>query len=194
MQVYSVSENGALRKVKKMTMVQDRVYLVDDIKIIYLWFGLKASNKKMDASITKAKKLTANKEGEVDIQMIKQNEEYGSFLAIMDILKHGITENAEISRRPELEIEIEDTLELIDAGLEPDFEAEITVNAHKLAKEKKSYEELCKMLAEIQFKMMKVNPSAAKLRKKAQEIFKSSSTYEELCWLISELTILNEKG
>lgn len=194
MQLYNVAENGALRKANKMEFVQDRVYLVDDIRIIYLWFGLKASSKKKDASIQKAKKLVADKGGDADIQMLQQSKEYGSFLAIMAILEHGITEDADISRRPELELEIEDTLELMDAGLEPDFEAEITVNAHQLAKEKKSYEELCKMLAEIQFKIMKIKPSAAELKKKTQEIFKSSSTYEELCWLISEMSILNEKS
>ena len=111
----------------------------------------------------------------------------------MDMLKEGISGDSEILRRPELEIEVDDTLELIEAGLEPDFEAKITLEAYNLAKEKKSYQDLCEMLAEIQLRMMKGKFTPAQVKKKAAEIFKSSSTYDELCWLIAQMKNLEAK-
>ncbi|MFX0071209.1 MAG: hypothetical protein ACFFAO_08980, partial [Candidatus Hermodarchaeota archaeon] len=119
-------------------------------------------------------------------------KEYGSFLAVKDILLNGAATDHSIDRRPELEIEYEDTLELIEAGIDPDLEGEITIAAHNLSEEKKSYRELCRILAEKQFILLKGNkkPSEQELTKKTDEIFKSSSTYEELCWLIAELDIL----
>ena len=80
--------------------------------------------------------LSDKKENHADIQILNQKKEFGSFLAIMDMLKEGISGDSEKLRRPELEIEVDDTLELIEAGLEPDFEAKITLEAHNLAKEK----------------------------------------------------------
>ena len=107
MQLYSITENGAMRKATKMEFVQNRVYVVDDIKVVYVWFGLKASTKKKDFGIKKAKLLSKKHKPASDIQILSQKKEYGAFLAIMDILKQGITSSADL-RRPELEIEIED--------------------------------------------------------------------------------------
>ncbi|MHA1293405.1 MAG: hypothetical protein ACTSQJ_12145 [Promethearchaeota archaeon] len=195
MQLYTISENGALRKANKMEFIQNRVYLIDDIKTIYLWFGLRASNKKKDFSIKKAKILNKKRNNKGNIQIINQNKEYGSFLAIMDILKEGFKSDRSIERRPELEIEVDDTLELIEAGLDPDFEGEITIAAHKLAEEKKPYEDLCKQLAELQLMILKEkkSPTLKEIKEKAEIIYKSSSTYEEICWLIAELSRLLEK-
>ena len=46
MQLYTVYENGALRKVDKINFSESRAFLIDDIKTIYLWFGSKTSKKK----------------------------------------------------------------------------------------------------------------------------------------------------
>ena len=46
MRLFSVSENGALRKVNKIDFNENKVYLVDDFKTLYLWNGSKASKKK----------------------------------------------------------------------------------------------------------------------------------------------------
>jgi len=114
---------------------------------------------------------------------------------MMDILKKGIKQNIPSKKRPELNIEIEDTMELIDAGLDPDLEAEITVAAHNLSQQKKTYEELCEELARTQLIILKGKGKAseAEIKKKTKAIYKSSSTYEEICWLLAELRILVEK-
>jgi len=100
-----------------------------------------------------------------------------------------------IERRPELKIKFKDTMELIEIGIDPDLEAKITIAAHKLLQEKKSYKDLSIKLAELQLKLLQDKDIIPKneIQKKAEEILKSSTTYEELTWLISELDILLKK-
>ncbi len=195
MQLYSVSENGALRKITRVDFAENKIYLIDDLKSIYLWIGLKATKKKKNFSIKKANILNDKRKNTAKIHIINQNEEFGAFLAMMDILRKGIKQNIPIKKRPELSIEIEDTMELIEAGLDPDLEAEITVAAHNISQEKKTYDELCRELAETQLIILKgkVKASEVEIKKKTKEIYKSSSTYEEICWLLAELKILVER-
>jgi len=195
MLLYSVSENGALRKVKKVDFAENKVFLIDDDKTIFLWQGKKASKKKKDLSKRKAELLSEKKEEPAKIQIFEQDKEYGAFIPIMEDLKKGFGQISPIERRDELHIQYEDTLDLIEAGLTPDLEAVITVNAHNIAQEGKSYEELCKILAELQISLTKEKgkPTAKEIKKKEEEIFKSSSTYEEICWLISQIRLLKEK-
>ena len=146
MQLYSVSENGTLRKITRLPFAENSVYIIDDFKNIYLWIGKKASKKKKDLSKKKAIILNEKKDSPANIHIIPQGKEFGAFLAMMGILKKGLKNKAAIERRTELEIEYEDTMELIDLGLEPDLEGEITITAHELSQSRKSYEELCKEL------------------------------------------------
>jgi len=190
MQLYLVTESGSLRKINKIDFNENKVFLIDDIKTLYLWFGLKASKKKKDLSIKRVEKLKNQRKKSAEIKILNQNQEYGSFLAIMDILKKGLKTSGAFEKRPELKIRFNDTQELIEAGIDPDFEGEITIAAHNLAQENHSYEDLCRKLAEIQMKFIKGNASKKEIQKKTEEIFKSSSTSEELCWLIAELSKL----
>jgi len=193
--LYSVYENGAMRKVSKVDFSNTKVYLIDDFKTIYLWYGSNSSKRKRDFSKKRANSLNNKRKTTAKIQIINQDKEFGAFLAIMDLLKKGLGEDASLEKREELELEIEDTLELIESGLEMDLEAELTLAAHKLSNEKVSYEDLSRRLAELQLTLLKVNkePSEKEINKKTEDILKSSSTYEELCWIVSELEILKEK-
>jgi hypothetical protein len=195
MLLYSIAENGALRKITKVDFQAEKIFLIDDYKTLYLWIGSKASEKKKDLSIKRTEKLKTQKEKSVKIQILYQNKEFGSFLAIMDILKKGFKSIESVEKRPELKIDYKKTMELIEAGIDPDLEAEITLLAHQLALKKNSYEDLCKKLAELQLNFLKGKGKASEkdIQKKYEEIYKSSSTYEELCWLISELSVLFEK-
>ncbi len=194
-QFYSVAENGSLRKVNKIDFRDNKVFLINDIKTMYLWFGQKASKKKQDLSVKKANILNQKRKKPAKIQIIRQNKEFGSFLAMMDSLKNGLNEKKTIERRPELKIKIKSTLELIEAGLDPDLEAEITIAAHELMQQKKSYEELCRILAEIQLSILKGKKKHIEkdINNIIDEIQRSSSTYDELCWLIVELSLLKDK-
>jgi len=197
MNLYKIGVKGGLgKKVSKIDFANDGVYLIDDIKTIYLWFGKDIPENRKQLSEKKATELNNKRENPATIQLINQGKEFGAFLAIRDLLHQGLTKDAE--RRSELELQYEDAMELmelVELGFEADLEAEITISAHDISKEEKSYKELCKELAEIQLAIMKANkkPTQAEIKKKAKEIFDSSSTYEELCWLIAELRNLQEK-
>jgi len=190
MLIYSVTENGALRKVNKVDFNENKVFLIDDFKIMYIWQGQKASTKKRNFSIKRADRLKSERDKPVKIQIISQDQEYGSFLAIMDILKKGLQATESLEKRPELKIKYNQTQELIEAGLDPDFEAEITIKAHELAQKNHSYEDLARSLAILQMSFLKGKASESEIQAKTEEIIQSSSTYEELCWLIAELSDL----
>ena len=195
MQLYSVAENGALRKIKKMDFEPTKVYLIDDIKTFYIWIGNKSSNKKVEYSNKRANDLNKKREKDAKIVIEYQGKEFGSFLAIIELLKKGTIYETIEERRPELKIKYKDTLEMVEAGIKPDFEGEVTLACHELIEEGHSYEILSEKLAKIQLKMIKGKGkiTAKELYQKTSEILKSSSTYEELCWLISELSALLEK-
>ncbi len=188
--LYLITENGALRKINKVDFDDNKVYLIDNIKTLYIWQGLKATTKKKNLSIKRAEKLKSERKKKVTIQIINQNQEFGSFLAIKDILKKGLSTRDFVEKRPELKIRYDQTQELIDAGIDPDFEAEITLKAHELAQKNHSYEDLARSLAILQMSYLKGKASEEEIQKKTEEIIKSSSTYDELCWLIAELSKL----
>ncbi|MBY9014109.1 MAG: hypothetical protein KGD68_00310 [Candidatus Lokiarchaeota archaeon] len=193
--VYNVGVRGGLKKISKADFKEDEVYLIDDAKSLFLWLGSSISKKRKELSINKAKLLNNKKEIPISIQIVKQNKEYGSFLAIKNSIKKGIKPRQNLERRPELEIQYEETVELIEAGIDPDLEGEITIAAHKLSQEKKPYKELCSILAQLQLNLLKYPKITSKkdIEKKTQEILNSSSTYEELCWLITELKAIKKK-
>lgn len=197
MPFYNVAENGSLRKTAKLNFNDStRVYLIDGVNIIYIWQGQKASKKKKDLSLNRANKLNRERSIPAKIQVIQQNQEFGGFLAIMDAYKSKGANNGIIEVRPELELEIEDTKELIEAGLEPDLIAEINLAAYELTQKKRDYKELCRELAKLQLAITKEKGKITEnqIKKKSEEILKSSATYEEVCWLISELSLLSKKN
>ncbi len=189
MNLFSFSENGAMRKVKKINFNESKVFLIDNFKTLYLWYGEKASKEKKDLSLKRVEKLKETRKKSTKIQVLNQNREHGSFLVIRDILKKGITSSTPIEKRPELKIKYEETIDLLEAGIDPDFEAEITIAAHNLSQKKLSYEDLCHKLAQVQLLLLKGESNIVKkeIEEKAKEIYTSSSTYEELCWLIVSL-------
>ncbi|MHA1986940.1 MAG: hypothetical protein ACW98D_09905 [Promethearchaeota archaeon] len=195
MKLYSVYENGILKKINRVDFNNKKVYLIDDYKVFYLWFGANSSEKKKEFGKKRAKNLNDKRKSPAKIQIINQNQEFGAFLTIMDILKEGLQREISKEKREELVFELEDTLELMNAGLELDLEAEITLAAHKLSQEMTSYEDLSKRLAELQLILLKENvkPTINEIKKKTEDILKSSATFEELTWLISELEILIKK-
>lgn len=195
MQLFSLGVRGGIKKVSSANFSGENVYLIDDFKIIYLWFGKKIDKKRREWCIKKANLINQKKEKPAILQIVNQNQEYGSFLAIKDILIKGLKSKGREDRRVELEIDYEDTLEAIEAGIPPDFEANITLDAYNLSQENKTYEELCDILAKIQLSLLKEENKITKeeIKEKANEILKSSSTYEELCWLIAELNALKDE-
>ena len=195
MKLYSVYENGILKKINRIDFNDKKVFLIDDYKVFYLWFGSNSSGKKKEFGKKRAKDLNSKRKIPAKIHIINQNKEFGAFLTIMDVLKEGLKKEISKEKRDELAYELDDTLELIDAGLELDLEAEITLKAHKLSQEGISYEDLSKRLAELQLILLKgkTKPLVGEVKKKTEDILKSSTTFDELTWLVSELEILIKK-
>ena len=195
MRFYSVGGNGALYEIQRLTFNKTKVFLIDDIKNIYVWIGNEASDKKQTFGQRRANDLNEKRDNHSSISIIHQGEEYGPFLALIELLKYGMKDKDSKFERPELKIQYEDTLELVEAGIDPDFEGEITLAAQAEKLKNLSYEELCTKLAKIQLKILKGNAKITKkeIEEKSREILKSSSTYDELCWLIAELSDLSKK-
>ena len=137
MKLYNMGVRGGLKKINKVGFAQNQVYLIDDYKTLYLWIGKKIPEKTKELSINKVNNLNEKRDPPANIQIINQNKEYGSFIAIMDLLKKGLTKEASIERRPELELHYEDTMEILEAGIDPDLEAEITMTAHEISQQKR---------------------------------------------------------
>ncbi|MFX1273603.1 MAG: hypothetical protein ACFFBP_11545 [Promethearchaeota archaeon] len=220
MKLYKISEEGTLNEVNKLDFIEDDVYIVDDDKTIYIWVGLKVPQSLKDTTASTARQLDKERGGASKILIMKQNREYGSFLAIMSQLKKGLKAGIDVERRPELELEPPDVIKWLnqlkkyrkiapelkyavfregypvieeeEVQEELNFEEQVRVAAYYLSKEDYTYDELCWMLAERIMKQMTRLASIEDIRLKAEEVFRSSSTYDELCWLIGELDILNK--
>ncbi len=65
MLLYSVNENGSLKKITKLSYAATAVFVIDDDKTIYVWNGQKATKKKREFGVKTAEKL--NKEKNVTI-------------------------------------------------------------------------------------------------------------------------------
>jgi hypothetical protein len=195
MEFYSVSENGALRKAKKILFSAEKIYIIDGEKLVYLWIGNKASVRKRNFGIDKAKNLSS-KPNKKKLEILEQGKEYGSFLLLMKELKLTNGMGFNLDERPELEIQYEDTMELLNLGFDPDLEAEITLKVQEIKKENLPYEQLCQRLVLMREKVVKSKPKLTKkeIENKKKEIINSTSTYDEVCWLIAQLMILLEKG
>jgi len=219
MKLYKISDKGTLDEVNKLDFMDDDVYIVDDDNTIYIWVGLDVPQALKDTTASIARQLDKERGGASKILIMKQNREYGSFLAIMPQLKKGLETGCDVKRRPELEMGAPAVLDWLnqlkkyrkiapelkyavfkegypeieeEPKKEIDFEEEVRVAAYFLSREGYNYNELCWMLSERILKQTSKMPSIEDIRIKAEEIFNSSSTYDELCWLIGELDILKK--
>ncbi len=61
MKLYSVGVRGGLKKINKADFKENEVFLIDDSKTMYLWFGSKIPKKRRDLSLNKAKRLNSKK-------------------------------------------------------------------------------------------------------------------------------------
>ncbi len=105
MLLYGVKEGEELEKLTKIVFSESQVYIIDDDKSIYLWFGKKADDKSKELAIKKVRVFNKERKESAKLLLLDQDQEYGEFLAMMDKLKEGLRSDATIERRPELELE-----------------------------------------------------------------------------------------
>ncbi len=105
MLLYGVKEGVELEKLTKIVFSESQVYIVDDEKSLYLWFGKKADDKSKEFAIKKARIFNKERKESAKLLLLDQDQEYGEFLAMMDKLKEGLRSDATIERRPELDLQ-----------------------------------------------------------------------------------------
>lgn len=107
MKLFEISDKGDLNQISKLDFKEDNVYLIDDLEknTVYIWVGIDVLEYKKEITAAWARKLDLDREGSCKILVMKQNREYGSFLAMMDDLRKGLIPGDTIERRPELVLE-----------------------------------------------------------------------------------------
>ncbi len=108
MQLFNINDEGELVKIEQLSFEENDVYLVDDEEknTIYIWVGLKVSQAKKDITADIARKIDKERGGSAKILIMKQNREYGSFLAMMHNLEKGLIPGRTVERRPEFIFEV----------------------------------------------------------------------------------------
>ena len=213
MRLYKISDGGEIIEIYNLAFKDDEIYIIDDIEKnnVYMWVGVNSSDNKKDHATEFARQIESEQSDEVKILTMKQEREYGSFLAMMEDLKKGLIPGKNVSRRPELKLNIQKKIfekepdlkineehEQYDedfVGVEiHDLEARIQEAAYFIYLKNYTYDELCWFLAEKIEKATLGMPSLEDIRKKAENLFHSSITYDELCWLNGEIDVLTNKG
>jgi len=213
MRLYKISDSGEIIEIYKLAFKDDEIYIIDDIEksMVYMWVGVNSSDEKKDHATEFARQIESEQSNEVKILTMKQNREYGSFLAMMKDLKKGLIPGKNVDRRPELKLNIqkkifekepdlvsEDDQEQLDENIQEseslNLEAQIQEAAYFIYLKNFTYDELCWFLAEKIEKATVGMPSLEDIRKKAELRDQSSITYDELCWLNGEIDVLTSKG
>ena len=129
MRLYKINNRGELIKLERLIFDENDVYLVDDVKknTIYIWVGLKVRQETKDITAEIARRLDKERGGSTKILIMKENREFGSFLAMMHNLEKGLIPGVSIERRPEFVFEVPpEQIESIGLDGTPE-EREITV-------------------------------------------------------------------
>ncbi|MBY8992197.1 MAG: hypothetical protein KGD58_15740, partial [Candidatus Lokiarchaeota archaeon] len=108
MRLYKINNRGELIKLEKLIFDENDVYLVDDEQknTIYIWVGLKVRQETKDITAEIARRLDKERGGSTKILIMKENREFGSFLAMMHNLEKGLIPGVSIERRPEFVFEV----------------------------------------------------------------------------------------
>lgn len=62
MKLYNMGVRGGLKKINKVGFDENRVYLIDDYKTLYLWIGQKIHEKRKDLCINKVNGLNEKRD------------------------------------------------------------------------------------------------------------------------------------
>ncbi len=99
-------EKDELKEIDEPVFTSEDIYLIDDEKTIYLWFGNKCEVSNKSLAATQARKLDQQRDGAVKILTISQGQETQDFLNLFTspikiIEKRDIKEEAKEERKEE---------------------------------------------------------------------------------------------
>jgi hypothetical protein len=188
MRLYKISENGEFIEIYKLEFQDDEIYVIDDIEenMVYIWAGVKSSEKKREYGAEFARQIEREQSGKVRILIMKQNREYGSFLAMMADLKKGIIPGKDVERRAEMKLNI---------PAKPQ-EKEVELKS-KIVRDKSEYQILAwleqqklhrKPVSQITGEIHGEKPTDFKfqIQEAAYFISLKNFSYDELCWFLAE--------
>lgn len=208
MKLYLITKNGDRESLKKLDFNADDLYLVHDSEknVIYLWIGKYANQERINTAVEISRKINKKGNDSCKILVIEQENEYGSFLAIMDDLKRGLLPGISVERRPEFKLDDKEQVDFFPKESEEilveksrNFQDKITERIlswwnqiNLQLGETKSSELLKKDSTKKHSEASKSEEFGleSKIRKAAYFISLENYSYNDLCWFLAE-KILN---
>jgi hypothetical protein len=188
MRLYKISENGEFIEIYKLEFKDDEIYVIDDIdeNMVYIWAGVKSSEKKKEYGAEFAKQIEKEQSDKVRILIMKQNREYGSFLAMMADLKKGLIPGKHTERRAEMKLNVpmkprEKELELKSKEVRDKPEYQILAWLEQQRLHRKSVLDLTESSNEE-----KSFDLETQVQEAAYFISLNNFSYDELCWFLAE--------
>ena len=188
MRLYKISDDGEFIEIYNLEFKEDEIYVIDDIEenIVYIWAGVKSSEKKKEYGTEFARQIEKEQSGMVRILIMKQNREYGSFLAMMSDLKKGIIPGKDIERRAEMKLNIptkpqEKEPELKSKEVRDKSEYQILAWLEQQKLHRKSIPQITEDTYEG-----KIIDLTDQIQEAAYFISLKNFSYDELCWFLAE--------
>jgi len=201
MKFYNISDKGELIQINKLEFKESDVYLVEDEekKIDYIWVGHSVSEMKKKIIGDVARKIEKEQTGQARIQIMNQNREYGSFLAMMTDLQKGLRPGISVERRPEFLIEqpIKRTTsiraEISSTLKQPSIEYNLIKWLEQLKKYRKADREI-KEEEPKEFEEEAEIDLESQIREVAYFLSLANYSYNDLCWFLAEKIISIQRG
>ena len=188
MRLYKISENGEFIEIYKLEFKDDEIYVIDDIEenMVYIWAGVKSSEKKKEYGAEFARQIEREQSDKVRILIMKQNREYGSFLAMMEDLKKGLIPGKHTERRAEMKLTIpmkqqEKEIELKSKEVRDKSEYRILAWLEQQRLHRKSVSDKPENVFEE-----KPIDLETQVQEAAYFISLKNFSYDELCWFLAE--------
>ncbi|MFX1452347.1 MAG: hypothetical protein ACFFCM_16025 [Promethearchaeota archaeon] len=185
MQLFKIDKKGKLIELSQLEFTNNDVYIVDDQKVIYIWVGLESSQDKKDNAAEIARKFDKERGNEAKLLIMKQNREYGSFLAMMDDLKKGLLPGINKQRRAELNLEKPESSheEKSDVILKNEEVSTTEKNIAKWFEQLKKYRKYDITVSKVGLEERDLEDQ---IRDAAYYLSLENYSYNDLCWMLAE--------
>ncbi len=188
MRLYRINNNGEFVEIYKLEFKDNEIYVIDDIEenTVYIWAGVNSSEKKKEYGAEFARQIEREQSGKIRILVMKQNREYGSFLAMMEDLKKGLIPGKHMERRAEMKLNMqmkhgEKEIELKSKEIRDKSEYQILAWLEQQRLHRKSISDITEDMYED-----KSTEFEAQIQEAAYFTSLKNFSYDELCWFLAE--------
>ena len=199
MKFYKIGAKGDLGEINKLEFENNAIYLVDDEKTLYIWFGTEVSQSLKDISIKQTRFLNKERGGAAKLLLMTQNREYGSFKAMMADLKEGLKAGEDVERRPELDMKVpksvkEEKGEEINQALSDPVGWFVQLVGHRKEAIIEAAKEIREEIPEDDEEDEDEDTFHNAVNIKAYFTSQEGLRYDELCWRLAETQLTIMKG